>query len=75
MPCLTENYSRLKLVTVFRGNTNSLTINGLVVLNCNHTSKIKALIDGTYLTDVRSVAIGGLAVQRLANKMYLGLPE
>lgn len=57
MPCLTEDYIATKLVTVFPTNKDIPTISGLVVLNCNHTGKIKVLMDGTYLTG----ATGGFA--------------
>src|SRR5690625_3286824 len=68
MPCLTDDYITTKLITVFPENKEIPTIHGLVVLNCNHTGKVKALIDGTYLTGARTGAIGGSAVRRLANQ-------
>src|SRR5690625_1838404 len=68
MPCLTNDYITTKLITVFPENKDIPTIHGLVVLNCNHTGKVKALIDGTYLTGARTGAIGGSAVRRLAKQ-------
>src|SRR5690625_4320506 len=68
MPCLTDDYITTKLITVFPENKEIPTIHGLVVLNCNHTGKVKALIDGTYLTGARTGAIGGSAVRYLAKK-------
>src|SRR5690625_277399 len=68
MPCLTDDYITTKLITVFPENKDIPTIHGLVVLNCNHTGKVKALIDGTYLTGARTGAIGGSAIRRLAKK-------
>lgn len=68
MPCITETYMTTKLVTVFPENKDIPTIHGLVVVNCNQTGQIKALIDGSYLTGVRTGAIGGSAVRHLARQ-------
>src|SRR5690625_4213277 len=68
MPCLTEDYITTKLVTVFPENKDIPTIHGLVVLNCNQTGQVKGLIDGAYLTGIRTGAIGGSAVRRLAKQ-------
>lgn len=68
MPCITDKYMTTKLVTVFPENTDIPKIHGVVVVNCNHTGKIKAIIEGAYLTGARTGAIGGSAVRHLARK-------
>lgn len=70
MPCFTEKYIATKLITVFPENAtkNLSTIHGTVVLNCNQTGENKAILDGTYLTAIRTGAIGGSAVRHLAKQ-------
>lgn len=70
MPCFTEDYITTKLVTVYPNNKwiHQPTIEGLVVLNCNQTGKVKALMDGAYLTGLRTGAVGGSAVRHLAKQ-------
>ena len=70
MPCFTDKYIATKLVTVFPNNAaQSLpTIQGNVILSCNQTGETIATLDGTYLTAVRTGAIGGNAVRHLAKK-------
>lgn len=68
MPCITDEYITTKLVTVFPGNVDLPRIHGLVVVNCNQTGKIEAIIDGTYLTGARTGAVGGSAVRHLAKE-------
>lgn len=68
MPCLTTDAIGTKLVTVFPNNKTVPVINGLVVLNDNKTGEIKALLDGSFLTALRTGAVGGSAVRHLARK-------
>lgn len=70
MPCFTENYIATKLVTVYPENSAKglPTIQGNIILNCNQTGETIATFDGTYLTGVRTGAIGGNAVRHLAKQ-------
>src|SRR5699024_2054845 len=70
MPCFTKKYIATKLITVFPENSkkNLSSINGTVTLNCNLSGINKAILDGTYLTGVRTGAIGGNAVRHLAKQ-------
>ncbi|RFA32671.1 hypothetical protein CAI16_17320 [Virgibacillus dokdonensis] len=68
MPCFTSNVIATKLVTVFPNNQTCPTIHGLVVLHCKETGEIKAVLNGSYLTGMRTGAIGGSAVRHLARK-------
>src|SRR5699024_12497671 len=70
MPCFTENYIATKLITVYPENyaKGLPTIQGNIILNCNQTGETIATFDGTYLTAVRTVAIGGNAVRHLAKQ-------
>lgn len=73
MPCLTKNAMTTKLVTVFPKNTDIPTLHGLVILNCGETGKINALIEGSFLTGLRTGAIGGSATRHLASKQAKSL--
>ncbi len=70
MPCFTGNYIATKLVTVFPGNAQigNPTIHGLVALNCNKTGHVKALMDGAFITGMRTGAVGGSAIRHLARR-------
>lgn len=70
MPCFTENYIATKLITVYPENSAKglPTIQGNIILNCNQTGETIATFDGTYLTAVRTGAIGGNAVRHLAKQ-------
>jgi len=68
MPVLTERAIATKLVTVFPNNTEVPTLHGLVVLNDKQTGQILSLLDGSFLTALRTGAIGGNAVRHFARK-------
>lgn len=75
MPCFLGNYIVTKLVTVYPENTHKQipTIRGAVLINCNKTGEPLATLDGTYLTGVRTGAIGGNAIRHLSNKSVKNL--
>lgn len=68
MPCFIKEYVATKLITVFPDNKKKdlPIIHGTVLLNCNQTGETKAILDGSYITAVRTGAIGGNAVRHLA---------
>ncbi len=70
MPCYVNDIIATKLVTVFPNNkqNNDPTIHALMVLKCRETGKMKATLDGTYLTATRTGAVGGSAVRHLAQQ-------
>lgn len=70
MPCFVEDYITTKLVTIFPKNTeqNMPALNGLVALHCNKTGIAKALMDGTFITGIRTGAVGGSAIRHLARE-------
>ena len=68
MPCSTEESIGTKLVTVFPDNETVPTLHGLVVLNCSKTGEMTAILDGSFLTGLRTGAIGGSAVRHLAHR-------
>jgi|SRR5690625_227610 len=70
MPCLINDAVATKLVTVFPKNReqNKPTIYGLVILNDYETGEIKAILDGAFLTGLRTGAVGGSAIRHLANE-------
>src|SRR5699024_5576368 len=43
------------------------SLHGLVIVNCAETGKINALIEGSFLTGMRTGAIGGSAARHLAS--------
>src|SRR5699024_1868200 len=58
------------IVTVYPKNkhVDLPTIHGSVAIKCNKTGKSLAMLDGTYLTGVRTGAIGGNAIRHLAKE-------
>lgn len=66
MPCFAKQSIATKLVTVFPDNKIQPTLNGVVVLNDRYTGEINALIEGSFLTGIRTGAIGGSAARHLA---------
>lgn len=68
MPGFTEDVIGTKLVTIFPNNMEDPTLHGLVILNDSKTGKINCLIDGSFLTGLRTGAIGGSAVRHLADE-------
>lgn len=68
MPCQASELFGTKIVSVFPTNhQRSLpAVQGLMVLIDAHTGTPKALLNGTYLTALRTGALGGLAARHLA---------
>lgn len=66
MPCIGDDAFGSKLVTTFPGNKNAPMIHGLFILNSAKTGKVQALMDGAFLTGIRTGAIGGSAIRHLA---------
>ncbi|WP_017728855.1 ornithine cyclodeaminase family protein [Halalkalibacterium ligniniphilum] len=70
MPSIAENLGSLglKVVNVNPGNKNSgkKTINGIVMLSDFETGEPLSLLEGSYLTMVRTGALSGLATKHLS---------
>ncbi|RNF39006.1 ornithine cyclodeaminase family protein [Planococcus salinus] len=66
MPCFTTGAIGTKLVTLFPGNAELPTIHGVVVLNNSENGQVTGILDGSFLTGLRTGAIGGSAVRHLA---------
>ncbi|MBR7796578.1 MAG: ornithine cyclodeaminase family protein [Bacillota bacterium] len=67
MPCLTNESIGTKLITSFPNNTSHPTLQGLVILTSRETGECQALLDGSFITGIRTGAIGGSAIRHLAN--------
>ncbi len=65
MPCMTENALGTKYLTLFPENTakNLPTIYGLMVLNDFETGKPLCILDGKFLTALRTGAVGGTGIK------------
>lgn len=65
-----QDITGVKIVNVHPGNPakNLPTVMALVVLNSTETGAPLAVMDGTYLTDMRTGAAGGVAVKYLARR-------
>lgn len=65
-----ENITGVKIVNVHPGNPSRglPTVMALIVLISPETGAPVAIMDGTYLTDVRTGAAGGIAAKYLARK-------
>ena len=68
MPCFTDAAFSTKLVTVYPHNSqyNKPATMACLVLNDMRIGEAKALLNGTYLTGVRTGALGGLSCKYLA---------
>ncbi len=69
MPCFAGKYFGTKLVTVFPGASTlgAPVVNGLMTLSDNETGRPLAAMDGAALTAARTGAVGGVAVDVLAD--------
>ncbi|NPE28547.1 alanine dehydrogenase [Methanococcoides sp. SA1] len=65
-----QDISGVKIVNVHPGNRDKglPSVMALVVLNSTETGQPLAVMDGTYLTDLRTGAAGGVAAKYLARK-------
>ncbi|WP_163970314.1 ornithine cyclodeaminase family protein [Oceanobacillus halotolerans] len=68
MPCFTQDAIGTKLVTIFPNNKSIPTLHGLVVLNSSDTGEVKGILNGTFLTGLRTGAVGGSGVRHLAQE-------
>lgn len=70
MPCFTKQAFGTKFLTLFDDNpAKGLPfIDGLMLLNDLENGKTKAILDGRYLTAVRTGAVGGVGVRHLSRK-------
>ncbi len=65
MPCFIEGIFGTKILTVFPENRerNKPVIDGIMLLNDYNTGEPLAMIDGKYLTALRTGAVGGVGVR------------
>ncbi len=70
MPCAAEGHMVTKLVSVYPGNRarGRAVIDGLVVLYDRATAEILSLMDGKTITALRTGAVTGVSVARLARE-------
>ncbi len=70
MPCAAEGHMVTKLVSVYPGNKahGRPVIDGLVVLYDRATAEILSLMDGKTITALRTGAVTGVSVARLARE-------
>ena len=70
MPCFINDYFSTKLITVYPKNSeiNDPVTQGVILLNDMKTGKPLALLNGTYLTALRTGCVGGVSSKYLAKK-------
>ncbi|KAB7704781.1 ornithine cyclodeaminase family protein [Bacillus aerolatus] len=66
MPCAANQSLGTKIVTVFPNNKDHPVTQGLMILTDGTNGETKAILNGTYLTGLRTGALGGLAARYLA---------
>lgn len=66
MPCYADQLFGTKIVSVFPNNRSSPVTQGMMMLTDGDNGKTRALLNGTYLTGLRTGALGGLAARYLA---------
>ena len=70
MPAYGMHSFSTKIVTLYKRNLekNLPTIMGTIVLNDPETGKVLSIMDGTYVTGMRTGALGGLAAKYFSRK-------
>jgi ornithine cyclodeaminase len=70
MPCYTEKNLGTKIVSLFPENSKVGTpvIQGIMMLNDNKTGKPISIMDGSYLTSIRTGAVGGVGFKCITDK-------
>jgi len=70
MPCFLDNCFGAKILTLFPGNPKKGLpfIQGIVMLNDAENGKTLAILDGTFLTTLRTGAVGGVGIRCFAQK-------
>lgn len=70
MPCFKEDYFSTKLITVYPKNSQigEDVTQGVTLLNDIKTGKPLALLNGTYLTALRTGCVGGVSSKYLAKR-------
>ena len=70
MPCFKEDYFSTKLITVYPKNSEigEAVTQGVTLLNDIKTGKALALLNGTYLTALRSGCVGGVSSKYLSKR-------
>ncbi|MFD1019234.1 ornithine cyclodeaminase family protein [Thalassobacillus hwangdonensis] len=68
MPCFTDEYLSNKLVTVYPDNKDTPVIQGVVLLNDGRNGTPLAMMNGAYMTGIRTGAIGGSAIRHLSKQ-------
>lgn len=75
MPCIATDSTGLKIVNVYPNNRNLPVTQGTMIVHNRENGEIKGILNGTFLTGVRTGAIGGTAIKYLAepNAQSIGL--
>lgn len=75
MPCIANDSAGLKVVHVSPNNREYPVTQGIMILNNRENGSIQAILNGTVLTNMRTGAIGGVAIKYLAleNAASVGL--
>jgi alanine dehydrogenase len=68
MPCYVGGSLGVKVVSDYSRNTARPTIQALMLLCDENNGSVKAIMDATYLTAVRTGALGAIAVKYLSRK-------
>src|ERR1700731_840402 len=70
MPAFVMNSFATKIVTLYKRNLERQlpTIMGTIVLNDPETGEVLSIMDGTYITAIRTGALGGLAARLFSRK-------
>ncbi|KDR96770.1 ornithine cyclodeaminase [Peptoclostridium litorale DSM 5388] len=70
MPCFSNSVFGTKVIGVFPGNSSKgkPSVDGIMILNSSKDGSILSIMDGAAITAVRTGAVGGCAVRRLAGE-------
>lgn len=68
MPARMGNISGIKWVSVFPENNSQPVVIGTILLNSSETGELLAVLNGTYITNIRTAAAAAVASEKLSRK-------
>jgi alanine dehydrogenase len=68
MPARMGKISGIKWVSVFPENNSKPTVLGTILLNSSETGELLAILEGTYITNIRTAAAAAVASEKLAHR-------
>ena len=68
MPARVDEISGIKWVSVFPENNSQPAVIGTILLNSSETGELLAVLEGTYITNIRTAAAAAVASEKLSRQ-------